>query len=392
MFRNRTPLRATLVALSFVLSAVSANAQDSLDSMLEPYLARYDLPAVAAAVVVGGKVVAVGAVGTRKAGAKLPVTVNDRFHLGSDTKAMTALLAGMLVDAKKLRWDSTVAEVFPELAKKMDAGLKEVTLEQLLSHSSGIPGDNEIFSDLISQSYCQDGNLDELRYWFVQQWSKESLVAKPGTKFAYANMNYVIAGAMLERAGGTTWEELITERIFKPLELRTAGLGPQASLGKIDAPLGHVIVDRKLKAILAGPNGDGPIVLGPAGMAHMSVIDFARWAAWNAGEGKRGPKLVGAETLKKLHAPVITTPEVKDPVPGRPRRGKYGLGWGHVSEDWATGPLLHHTGSNTMNLAHIWVEPKRDVAIVLVTNISGAKADEALFALAPKLYAKHAGR
>ena len=123
------------------------------------------------------------------------------------------------------------------------------------------------------------------------------LESNPGVKFAYANMNYVIAGAMLERVGGKTWEELVTERIFGPLDLRTAGFGPQASLGKIDAPVGHGEVDGKIKAFLPGPNGDNPPILGPAGTAHMSVLDFARWAGWHAGEGRRGPNLVRPETL-----------------------------------------------------------------------------------------------
>src|SRR5215212_2418790 len=104
----------------------------SLDPVLQPYLVRYDLPAVAAAVVRNGTVVAAGAVGTRRAGTDTPVTVSDRFHIGSDTKAMTALLAAMFVEEGRLRWDSTVGEVFPELAATMDAGLRRVTLEQLL--------------------------------------------------------------------------------------------------------------------------------------------------------------------------------------------------------------------------------------------------------------------
>jgi CubicO group peptidase (beta-lactamase class C family) len=389
---DRRLIRTALVATTLACATGSAGAQESLDALLEPHLAKHGLPAVAAAVTVGGKVVAAGAAGTRKAGAKLPVTVNDRFHLGSDTKAMTALLAAMLVEAEKLRWDSTVAEVFPELADKMDSGLKGVTLEQLLSHTSGIPGDNKAFKELLEQSLAQDGNLDELRYWLVKHWAPQPLPVKPGTTFAYANMNYVLAGAMIERAGGgKTWEELVTERVFTPLELRSAGLGPQATLGRIDAPLGHELIDGKAKAFLAGPNGDNPLVLGPAGTAHMSVLDFARWASWHAGEGKRGPNLVRPETLKKkLHAMVISTPEIKDPAPGTPRSGKYGLGWGQLSMAWAPEPLLFHGGSNGKNIAHVWVEPKRDLAMVLVTNIGGKKAEEALFALAPELYKKFA--
>jgi CubicO group peptidase (beta-lactamase class C family) len=123
----------------------------------------------------------------------------------------------------------------------MDAGLRDVTLEQLLSHTSGIPSDNDTFGKLLAESFTQDGlNLDELRYWLVRQWSGQKLAAKPGTTFAYSNMGYTIAGAMLERVANKTWEELIVERVFTPLALRTAGFGPQSTLGRVDAPLVHL--------------------------------------------------------------------------------------------------------------------------------------------------------
>ena len=375
-----------MTAVLFACGTAVAAGPASLDSMLEPYLARYGLPALAAAVVRDGHVVAAGAVGTRRVGTQTPVTINDRFHLGSDTKAMTALLAAMLVEEGKLRWDSTVADVFPELVAHMDPGLQKVTLTQLLSHTSGVAPDNQAFGDLLNKSAAQEGNLDELRYWLVGEWVTQPLVSQPGTTFAYANMNYVIVGAMIERLSGRTWDELITERVFTPLGLRTAGLGNQASLGRVDAPLGHTVVDGKTKAFLAGPDGDNPPIIGPAGIAHMSVLDFAYWAGWNAGEGKRAPQLVKAETLHTLHTPVISMPAKPDAAPGTPPSGRYGLGWGELDVEWAPEPLLYHGGSNGKNLAHIWVEPQRDVAMVLMTNIGGTRADDALRALAPELY------
>jgi CubicO group peptidase (beta-lactamase class C family) len=361
-------------------------AQTSLDATLTPFLSRYDLPALAAAVVKSGEIQAAGAVGTRRAGTNIPVTINDRFHLGSDTKAMTALLVARLVEEGKLHWDSTVVAVFPELSEKMDPEFRKVTLEQLLSHTGGLPSDNETFGNLLRESISQEGNLDELRYWLVGQWSRLPLASKAGTNFAYSNMGYMVVGAMMERVSGKTWDERITEQIFKPLNLKTAGLGPQASLGRIDAPLGHALINGKVKAFLAGPNGDNPPIIGPAGIAHMSILDFARWAGWNAGEGKREPKLIRPETLRKLHTPVITMPEKKEAAPGTPSHGRYALGWGELTVPWAPGPLLYHGGSNGLNLAHIWIDRNRDLAIVTATNISGRKADEGLLALVRELY------
>lgn len=384
-------IRQLILVLFLALPLGIARAGTSLDAELKPYLSKYELPAIAAAVVKDGKIIAAGAVGSRRAGANIPVTLNDRFHIGSDTKAMTALLAAMLVEEGKLRWNSTPGEVFPELAGKMDPGFRNITLEQLLSHTSGMPSDNQAFADLLAKSVFQDGNLDELRYFLLREWSTLPLEAPPGSRFAYSNMGYTIVGAMIERAGGKTWDELITERVFQPLGLKTAGLGPQSSLGRVDAPLGHVVVDGKIKAFLAGPNGDNPAVIGPAGIAHMSVLDFARWAGWNAGEGRRGPHLVSPDTLKKLHTPVVSMPPKKGAAPGTPAHGQYALGWGRVDVDWAPRPLIYHGGSNMKNLAHIWLDPRQDFAMVIVTNIGGEKADDALKALAPRLYGRYSG-
>lgn len=365
----------------------------SLDATLRPYLARFHLPAAAAAVVQDGKIVASGAVGTRRAGADISVTIDDRFHIGSDTKAMTSLLAAIFIEQGNLRWDSTVGEAFPELTATTDPGMKDVLLEQLLSHTSGLPSDTEADWKLFVQSYTQEQmNLDELRYWVIKQLVARPLQAKPGTRFAYSNMGYVLAGVMLERIGKKTWEELIAEHVFDAFGLKTAGFGPQATLGRVDAPLGHsTLSDGTLKPMLAGPDGDNPVVAGPAGTAHLSVLDFAVWAAWNAGEGRRGPALVRPETVRKMHTKVIDMPPRPDAKPGTPSRGGYGLGWGTVTMPFSPEPFVFHGGSNEMNLANIMLQPNNDFGMVTLTNRSGAEADQALMALAEALY-KEFGR
>ena len=356
----------------------------SLDRILDPYLKEFGLPALAAAVFQNGSIVACGAVGTRRAGVQIPVTINDRFHIGSDSKAFTSLLAGQFVQAGKLRWNSTPADVFPELKADMNAEFAKITLEQLLSHSSGLS--DKSLLDLVYRSYQQDGNMNDVRYWMVKETASRPLDHARGSRFDYSNLGYTIAGAMLERLGNESWEELVEARIIRPMDLKTAGFGPQASLGKVDAPLGHIIVNGKAKAMLAGPNGDNPLILGPAGTIHLSVLDFAKWVGWNAGEGKRGPALVSAEVLKKIHTPVISTGVREGAPPGTPKTGGYALGWGEVQESWAAAPSITHTGSNTINLATAMFWPGTDFGFVMMTNIGGQPADEALRKLAAELY------
>jgi CubicO group peptidase (beta-lactamase class C family) len=391
---RRELIAAAAIASSIASGLPPARAQSaqsgpgaSLNNILTPYLSRYQLPAVAAAAVREGQVVASGAVGVRRAGTDTPVRINDAFHIGSDTKGMTSLLAGMTVEEGNLQWSSTIGQSFPELAATMDAGLGDVTLEQLLSHTSGIPSDNDAFIRLLGESFSQETtNLDELRAWLIAKWRNQQLVAKPGTTFAYSNLGYTIAGAMIERAAKTTWEEMIVERIFTPLRLETAGFGPQGSVGRVDAPLGHEIrADGTLKPILAGPYADNPLVCGPTGTVHLSILDFAAWASWQAGEGRRGPALVRPETLRKLHRQFIAIPP-HDAPPGTPPAGYYCLGWGIATLPFAREPFLTHTGSNNLNLAKVMLRPEQDFGIVLATNIAGTNADAALKAAAGDIY------
>lgn len=102
--------RACMVVATLIAGlAGTAHAAEALDSYLEGVRARYGLPALAAAVARNGEIVAAGAAGTRVMGMDIPVTVDDRFHLGSDTKAMTATIAGMPVEDGRITWKTTLA-------------------------------------------------------------------------------------------------------------------------------------------------------------------------------------------------------------------------------------------------------------------------------------------
>ena len=394
------PLRRSVLAASLAAAAAwlafPANAfaqTQSLDAMLEPVRAKHGLPALAAAVVKEGVIVAAGAVGVRVFGADIKVTIDDRFHLGSDTKAMTATLVAMLIEEGKLRWDSTIGEVLGKDVPGINPQLAAVTLEQLLSHTSGIPSDTPEILALYFNTNAFEYNLRTLRLRMLEAWKNHAPETPPGSAFHYANLGYVIAGAMIEKAADTPWEELITQRIYAPLALRTAGLGAQATMGKLDAPVGHKVSDKgEITPMLWGAAADVPLAVGPAGIAHMSVLDFAAWAGWNAGAAKRGPALVKPETLARLHRPHIKTGPMPNPRPGTPQEGEYALGWGVVKFDWATHPLLTHNGSNGMNLAVILVDVAKDLGVVVLTNFPEGKAVAAANEVLEQLYGEFGGK
>jgi len=122
----------------------------------------------------------------------------------------------------------------------------------------------------------------------------------------------------------------------------------------------------------------------------MSILDYAKWAGWNAGKGKRGPALLSPQTLSYIQAEHVQTPVRENPPPGPPTTGGYGLGWSIVTFDWADHPVLTHNGSNSMNLARIVVDTDRDLAIVVATNFPGTRADTAAGRVLEALYRRYA--
>jgi CubicO group peptidase (beta-lactamase class C family) len=313
--------------------------------------------------------VAMGPVGVRKAGTEVSVTGEDQWHIGSDTKAMTATLIGALVEQGKLKWETTVGEMFPDLAASMPPEWQKVTLLHLLSHRAGLPAN-------LTGGWWKvprDGTTREQHLAAVKMALSEKLDSEPGARYGYSNLGYVIAGAMAEKAADASWEDLITRLVFEPLGLKSVGFGGTGTPGQVDQPWGHGADGKPVES--NGPAVDNPPVLGPAGRVHCSLADWAKFIADQL-RGARGEKaLLKPETYRKLHTP--------------PFGGDYALGWLVTQRDWGGGTVLTHAGSNTMNYAVVWMAPQRDFAVLAVTNQGGDGAAQACDEAAAALIGLH---
>lgn len=340
---------------------VKAFGQNSVgfDAELEAIRAKHQLPALAALAMIGGEVRANGAVGLRRLGGTERVTRNDKWHIGSCTKSMTATLAAMLVEEGKVRWDTKVGEIFPELRESMDPMWAPVTLEMLLSHRSGAPG--KAPENLWRNAWAKTGTVLEQRTNFVNGLLLRRPESEPGTKYIYSNQGYTIAGAMLERVTRKPWEELMRTMLFASCNMTSAGFGAPASLGQADQPWGHA--GPEMTPVPPGPQADNPPAIGPAATVHSTLTDFARYAALHAVGDRVGTLFLKREGFRKLH----TAPEGQD----------YALGWIVAPRPWAGGDALTHVGSNTNFFLVVWVAPARDAVFVAVTNCAGEAAEEA---------------
>ena len=344
------------MAVFKTVSLIAApSAPINMSQTIESIRKRHALPALAVVVVRDGQIRDRVAVGVRKWDDPTPVTTNDVFHLGSCTKSMTATLAAILIEEGKLRWNTTIAEVFPELKGKMDKSYENVTVEQLLTHRGGVPGAPP--ADAWSRAWEQKGTPVEQRREFIEAILSQPPEAAPGTKMIYSNQGYAILGAMLEKLTGTPWETLITEKLFKPLHMDSAGFGPPGTTDAVDQPWGHT---RKFFVTLPLQE-DNPPAIAPAGRVHCSLDDLARFVIFQMQPGPTN-SLLKPETLAKLHTP--------------PPGGDYACGWVVLKRGWAGGTALMHNGSNTMWYIVMWLAPAKDFAVIAATNIAGSDAEQ----------------
>src|SRR4051812_24959532 len=354
----------TLLCLIPVTVHAAAPPSKNVSPLLAPIIQNHDVPGIAVAVVQSGETVAVGVAGVRTRGKPDKIAIADRFHIGSDTKAMTAMLCGILVDEGKLKWSQTLGETFPELKKSMNPQYQAVTLEQLLTHRGGAPGAIEK-DQLWGQLWQYKGTPTGARRLLLQGVTSKAPEATPGTKFIYSNAGVSIAGHMAEKVTAKSWENLMREKLFRPLGMTTAGFGAPGTRAKNDQPRGHKADGAPVEP---GPEADNPVAIGPAGIVHCSVGDWAKFAIANLPSAKT--KLVKPETLEKLHTPAA----------GKP---KYAMGWMIAdNQPWAGGPALTHAGSNTMWMAVAWLAPKKDFAVLVACNQANDKAcNDAVLAL-----------
>lgn len=351
MTTRRDMLAATAAFAALGVSPAWADA-GGWDAALDRIASGPGAPPALAGMVVGREgPLWVGARGLRRAGSADTVSPDDLWHLGSNTKAMTAALYGRLVDQGRASWSATLSQVLSDVA--LHDAWRDTPVTAVMGHVAGLSDQTAMGPSWLMRARADPRGLPEQRRALVETILAVPPAGTPGT-FAYGNANYILLGAMIERITGQAWEDVLRSELFAPLGITSGGFG--APVG--DQPWGHS------GGVAIDPAGvsDNPLALGPAGTAHMTLQDYARFLGLFL---NGGGEVLSAETLSVLTRPVGS---------GRPA---YGGGWGIVDgQPWAGGPALTHDGSNTMWYLSAWVAPGAGRAFVAASNdgMAGALA------------------
>jgi CubicO group peptidase (beta-lactamase class C family) len=371
--RGTVPGNATITATasgvtgSGSIQVVSRN----INSIVEAIRSARGLPAMAGALVTRDGIIAMGVAGTRRVSGPA-VTLADKWHIGSNLKAMTAALAARAIDQGLIDWTTTVEEPFPELDAGIRAEYRDATLADLLAHGAGIRNDPPASAYTGATARAQ---RESLVAW--------ALGAPPIGAFGehyYSNPSYVIAGAMVERALNGTYEDLVASHLAGPIGATGIGWGPTTGVGGTDQPVGHRLQGGAWVACEACDNPPG---LSAAGRAHVPLAAFATIIQELLRADAGVSTLISAANGRTLFTGYID-------VPGSPDR--YAMGWNTTTRPWAPDRAAYHSGSNVSNHSVVWLGLGNGIGLIALTNaadLTGGASGQALDALVVRLLTLH---
>ena len=307
--------------------------------------------------------------GVRKEGDPTPVLITDQFHLGSNTKAMTATLLAIIIQEAvgNLTWQSTLVEALPAISN-VSEGHRSTTLEMLTSHHSGI----------YDELWRNDPNYRLSLYPLSPTEGRRSITqrllsappAKAQGKFEYDNANYVIAGFIIETVTNTTFEEVASSRLFKPLGMSSAGFGPlpESSNTSIDNPWPHTMeFSSPIPPSVTFIYRDNSPAIASAGGAYCTLSDYDKFLRMHL-DGVHGrinassPLNLSTASFRHLHTV----------YPGQDEGNSYTFG-GWIRQNTTTKAddyELSHDGSNTLYFASVKILMRPDAAYMAMTNVA----------------------
>jgi len=331
---------------------------NEVDLLVERSMKTFDVPGIAVAIIKDCKVILSKGYGVRSLKAKQPVDENTLFGIASNTKAFTTAALGILVDQGKLRWDDKVTKYIPEFKMFDPYVTQEFTIRDLLTHRSGLglgagdlmlwPGTNNFtIKDVIY-------NLRFLRP-----------VSSFRTKYDYDNLLYVVAGEVIARVSGKTWEEYIETQIMQPLGMTGSVASFSRLKDKSNVIDPHAPFNGKVQVI---PR-DFSEITNAAGGIYSNLTDMCKWVIMHLNNGKISDDSSQRLLSEEVHNEMWTSQTIM-PLRGTPAYhthfASYGLGW--RLNDVNGYKQASHTGSLAGIVTQVTMIPELKLGIIVLTN------------------------
>lgn len=322
----------------------------AIDAYVSKQMRDLGIPGVALGIVQGDRIVHLKGFGVADETGR-PITAQTPFRIGSITKSFTALAIMQLVEAGKIELDAPVRRYLPWFRVADEAASAKITVRHLLNQTSGL-------STLAGNAYWdkQDGLEATVRSLRTVELSQPV-----GAGFQYSNINYSIAGLIVEAASGQPYADYVARHIFAPLAMRHSftATAPSRADG---LAMGHLYSMGRMVADI----GVEPPAYLPAGFVSASVEDMSRYAVAQLNGGRySNAAVLSAQGIAQLHHPAIAVGEIHAGL----ENTYYGMGW--VIGPINGMPAIWHNGDTGRYHAMLIMAPERSTGIILLANASG---------------------
>ena len=321
---------------------------ESLPRELEESIERHRVPGASVAVGIDGSLFEFSA-GLANVHTRVPTTPDTIFQIGSITKSFTATLTLQLVERGKLRLDAPIGTYLPRLCLGDRDALRQITLRQLLAHTSGIDGDLLTDTGRDGDALARlSATLDAVRQ-----------LHRPGVRFSYCNLGYNILGHALEVASGGIWDDLLRQGVLQPLGLTHSVTSADEAL-RHRVAIGHVTSAGGEPALVDRPFT--PRSNGPSGMTMASaardLVTFAQMTL-DGGLSSTGERVLATASVAAMRTLQVTNPFSQ-------KYAGWGLGW--MLFDAAAAKMFGHDGGAAGNCAFLRILPAARAVVALLVN------------------------
>lgn len=343
-------------------SIISTSYPEPSKKMLQDFeqyvqksMKEWNIPGMAIGIVQGDKVIYVQGFGVKTLGSQDLINPDTIFQIGSITKSFTAALIAMLVDEGKLKWDDQVIDYLSDFLLYDPWVTRQFQVVDLMAQRSGLPpyaGDS-----LYILGYDRDYIKHALRY------------IKPASSFrsqySYVNVLFLYVADLIEKFSGKSWEQNVSERIFKPLEMSNSSVDMGSFVTAKNVASGHVKVNDKIIPL----DKNWPFLFwsytaGPAGSINSNITNMVKWLSFQINNGKiKDKQLISENNMNFMHSP-------KTPITSSAKGENmfYGLGW--VYKENNPLPIIWHDGEVTGMKSMIAFVPNAKIGIVILSNAS----------------------
>ncbi len=349
--------------------ASPASAPADLDTYVERAMATFDVPGLALSVVKDGKVIVAKGYGVRRLGEPSRVDAQTLFGIASNTKVVTAAALGLLVEERKIAWDTPVITYLPWFRLSDPYVTRELTVRDLLVHRSGL---GLGAGDLLwwpSSTYTRREIAERLK--------SIPLATSFRGAYAYDNVLYLVAGELIEAMSGQSWEDFVSARILKKVGMNGSNVRHSAAVAGANVAAPHAPIDGKVVPVqpFASDNTN------PAGGINSNADDMAKWmmVLLSRGQLGDGSRLFSEATYRQLTTIVtpLNVPQLPAELAARqPNFAGYALGLNVT--DYRGRKVLMHTGGLPGYVSKVFWVPDASLGVAVLTNQESSAAFDSI--------------